>query len=112
MVEAALVTISNEGVKTPAFTHELRYPDAANAGQLAKEKTKRHEAHSTKGATFDNQDESTFVKVHDADFMKAAKRLFMAATPRIYGVMAKATAEKSNAALCSMDEKAFYGKEL
>lgn len=70
------------------------------------------EAHRTTGATFDDEDESNFVKVHDADFIKAAKRLYMTATPRIYGDMAKATAEKTNAALCSMDDEALYGKEL
>lgn len=70
------------------------------------------EAHRTTGATFDDDDESMFVKVHDADFIKAAKRLYMTATPRIYGDMAKATAEKTNAALCSMDDEALYGKEL
>jgi len=70
------------------------------------------EAHRTTGATFDDEDESNFVKVHDADFIKANKRLYMTATPRIYGDMAKASAEKDNVALCSMDNEALYGKEL
>jgi len=70
------------------------------------------EAHRTTGATFDDADESNFVKVHDADFIRAAKRLYMTATPRIYGDSAKATAEKDNVALCSMDDEALYGKEL
>jgi predicted helicase len=70
------------------------------------------EAHRTTGATFDNDDESTFVKVHDADFIRSAKRLYMTATPRIYGDTAKASAEKDNVALCSMDDESLYGKEL
>ena len=70
------------------------------------------EAHRTTGATFDDEDESHFVKVHDADFIRAAKRLYMTATPRIYGDSAKASAEKDNVALCSMDDEALYGKEL
>ena len=70
------------------------------------------EAHRTTGATFDDDDESNFVKVHDADFIKAAKRLYMTATPRIYGDTAKASAEKDNVALCSMDDENLYGKEL
>lgn len=70
------------------------------------------EAHRTTGATFDDEDESNFVKVHDADFIKASKRLYMTATPRIYGDMAKASAEKDNVALCSMDDEALFGKEL
>ncbi|MDO8776163.1 MAG: type ISP restriction/modification enzyme [Burkholderiaceae bacterium] len=70
------------------------------------------EAHRTTGATFDDDDESNFVKVHDADFLRAAKRLYMTATPRIYGENAKASAEKDNVALCSMDDEALYGNEL
>lgn len=70
------------------------------------------EAHRTTGATFGDDDESMFVKVHDADFIKASKRLYMTATPRIYGEMAKATADKDNIALCSMDDKTLYGEEL
>jgi len=70
------------------------------------------EAHRTTGATFDSEDESAFVKVHDADFIRAAKRLYMTATPRIYGDSAKASAEKDSVALCSMDDEALYGEEL
>uniref|UniRef100_UPI0035ADC473 DEAD/DEAH box helicase n=1 Tax=Hylemonella sp. TaxID=2066020 RepID=UPI0035ADC473 len=70
------------------------------------------EAHRTTGATFGDEDESSFVKVHDADFIKATKRLYMTATPRIYGDNAKATAERDNVALCSMDDKTLYGEEL
>ena len=70
------------------------------------------EAHRTTGATFDSEDESVFVKVHDSDFIRAAKRMYMTATPRIYGDHAKASAEKDNVALCSMDDESLYGKEL
>lgn len=70
------------------------------------------EAHRTTGATFGDDDESNFVKVHDAAFIRAAKRLYMTATPRIYGDNAKATAERDNVDLCSMDDEALYGPEL
>ncbi len=70
------------------------------------------EAHRTTGATFGDEDESNFVKVHDAGFLQAVKRLYMTATPRIYGDTAKASAEKDNVALCSMDDEALYGPEL
>jgi predicted helicase len=70
------------------------------------------EAHRTTGATFGDDDESAFVKVHDAAFIQSTKRLYMTATPRIYGDSAKATAERDNVALCSMDDKALYGEEL
>jgi predicted helicase len=70
------------------------------------------EAHRTTGATFGGEDESAFVKVHDGKYLRAAKRLYMTATPRIYGEQAKAKADKEDVALCSMDDEALYGKEL
>jgi predicted helicase len=70
------------------------------------------EAHRTTGATFGDEDESNFVKVHDAAFIRSAKRLYMTATPRIYGDSAKAKAEQGSVALCSMDDEALYGSEL
>lgn len=70
------------------------------------------EAHRTTGSKFDEEDESNFVKVHDAEFIRSAKRLYMTATPRIYGDAAKASAEKDNVALFSMDNAELYGEEL
>lgn len=70
------------------------------------------EAHRTTGATFGDDDESAFVRVHNGDYIRAAKRLYMTATPRIWGDNAKAKAETDNVALCSMDDESLYGKEL
>lgn len=70
------------------------------------------EAHRTTGATFSGDDESSFVKVHDAAFIRARKRLYMTATPRIYGDIAKASADKGDVTLCSMDDEQLYGKTL
>lgn len=70
------------------------------------------EAHRTTGATFEGEEDSKFVKVHDNGFLRADKRLYMTATPRIYGDGAKVTAEKDNATLCSMDDESLYGKEF
>src|SRR5690606_9823039 len=70
------------------------------------------EAHRTTGATFDGEEESAFVRVHNDDFLRAGKRLYMTATPRIYGDSAKASAEKDNVTLASMDDEALFGKEL
>lgn len=70
------------------------------------------EAHRTTGATFENEGESNFVKVHDANFIKSSKRLYMTATPRIYGDSAKIKEEQGGIKLCSMDDEALYGKEL
>ena len=70
------------------------------------------EAHRTTGATFDDEDESAFVRVHNADYIRATKRLYMTATPRIFGNNAKAKAETDSVSLCSMDDPALYGKDL
>ena len=70
------------------------------------------EAHRTTGATYEGDDESAFVRVHDNDYIRAARRLYMTATPRIYGVSAKAVAERDNVALYSMDDESLYGPEL
>ncbi|EQD68102.1 helicase, partial [mine drainage metagenome] len=70
------------------------------------------EAHRTTGATFDDDDESTFVRVHNPDDLNATKRLYMTATPRVYGNNAKVRAETDNVVLCSMDDDALYGKDL
>lgn len=70
------------------------------------------EAHRTTGAIFEGEDESAFQMVHDDNTIRGAKRLYMTATPRIYGDSAKAIAERDNTALCSMDDETLYGKEL
>ena len=70
------------------------------------------EAHRTTGVTLEGEEESHFVKVHDADFIKAKKRLYMTATPRIYSDDSKTKAQENEAELCSMDDENLYGKEL
>ena len=39
------------------------------------------EAHRTTGSTFADEDESNFVKIHNDDYIKGTKRLYMTATP-------------------------------
>ena len=72
------------------------------------------EAHRTTGAIFEGIDESHFVRIHNEDYIRGGKRLYMTATPRIYGPASKAKAEKkgSDITLCSMDDKQLYGKDL
>lgn len=72
------------------------------------------EAHRTTGAVFDGIDESHFVRIHNAEYIRGTKRLYMTATPRIYGDVAKAKAEQkdSDLTLCSMDDAQLYGYEL
>lgn len=70
------------------------------------------EAHRTTGSKFAGEDESHFVKVHDGDFLKAAKRLYMTATPRIFGDGAKAMEESGEVVLFDMNNEKQFGKEL
>jgi predicted helicase len=70
------------------------------------------EAHRTTGVTLADQDESHFVKIHDNDYIRAAKRLYMTATPRVYGDETKSKADGADATLCSMDNEDLYGPEF
>lgn len=70
------------------------------------------EAHRTTGVTLKGEDESAFVKVHDNDFLKAEKRIYMTATPRLYTEATKSKAKDNDAVLCSMDDPKMYGDEI
>lgn len=70
------------------------------------------EAHRTTGATLAGEDESNFVKVHNQDFIAAKKRLYMTATPRVFGEAVKAKANEASAELASMDDEKLFGETL
>ena len=71
------------------------------------------EAHRTTGVRLPGDvDESAFVKVHDNTFLPAGKRLYMTATPRIYGEAVKQKADEASAELTSMDDEAVFGPEF
>ena len=70
------------------------------------------EAHRTTGLKIAKQDESNFIKIHNDDFIRGKKRLYMTATPRLYGEDARIRASKNNCVLCSMDDETLYGQEF
>jgi len=70
------------------------------------------EAHRTTGATLAGEDESNFVRIHDQGYIAGAKRLYMTATPRIFGDAIKSKANEVDATLASMDNPALYGETL
>jgi predicted helicase len=70
------------------------------------------EAHRTTGVTLSTDDESEFVKIHDAKVIKGNKRLYMTATPRIYSDDTKVKAKENQAELCSMDDEKLFGPEF
>lgn len=70
------------------------------------------EAHRTTGATLAGEDESNFVKIHNQAFIAGKKRIYMTATPRVYGEAVKAKASEASAELASMDDETLYGQTL
>ena len=70
------------------------------------------EAHRTTGVSLVGQSESNFQQVHDNGFIAAKKRLYMTATPRIYGDRAKRKANENLLTIASMDDQTKYGPEF
>jgi predicted helicase len=70
------------------------------------------EAHRTTGVTLKDEDDSTFVRIHSDEYVAAKKRLYMTATPRIFGDAARRKADDHDAQLASMDDEDKFGKDL
>lgn len=70
------------------------------------------EAHRTTGVKLADEEESNFIRVHDAAYIRGKKRLYMTATPRIFGDAVKKTADEADAVLCSMDDANLFGETL
>ena len=70
------------------------------------------EAHRTTGIEQPGDKTSPFVLVHDAQRIRASKRLYMTATPRLYTEGAKAKAARHDIEVFSMDDEATYGPEF
>ena len=70
------------------------------------------EAHRTTGIDAPGDNTSPFVLVHDAERIRAEKRLYMTATPRLYTEGAKAKAARHDIEVFSMDDPAIYGPEF
>ena len=70
------------------------------------------ESHRTTGVSLIGNEESGFHRVHNNNFVKARKRLYMTATPRIYGDRAKRKANEERLTIASMDDETVFGPEL
>ena len=72
------------------------------------------EAHRTTGVILKDKAESNFTKIHSNDFIRAKRRLYMTATPRLYSANVKVKAKENENVdiLCSMDSKELYGEEI
>ena len=85
--------------------------DAQQRGAPAFDLVICDEAHRTTGVDLKDQEASYYTKVHDNDYLKADKRLYMTATPRIYKDSAKRRAREQDqvAEIYSMDDADKYG---
>ena len=69
------------------------------------------EAHRTTG-TLRAKESSSFLLVHDANKVKARRRLYMTATPRVYATTAKQKAQEEDIYVASMDDQLQFGPEF
>ena len=70
------------------------------------------EAHRTTGSALPGvpkEEASSFMKVHYDANVRGAKRLYMTATPRIYGENAKRKGAEEDYTIASMDDESLYG---
>ena len=67
------------------------------------------EAHRTTGAKISEEEDSNFIRVHKNKYVNGLRRLYMTATPRIYGEKIRAKAADASVELCTMDDKTLYG---
>ncbi len=70
------------------------------------------EAHRTTGIERPGDEASPFVLVHNEEKIRAAKRLYMTATPRLYTEGAKSRAAHHDVDVFSMDDPETYGPEF
>ncbi len=77
------------------------------------------EAHRTVGAAKTitkginrQHKEPDFSKVHNQEYIKGKKRLYMTATPKIYSTAAKKAADERDMAIYSMDDPQIFGEEF
>ena len=70
------------------------------------------EAHRTTGVKQKDKVQSAFTKVHDNENVRARKRLYMTATPRLYSSDAQAKAKEKEVLVWSMDDPEWFGEEI
>ncbi len=73
------------------------------------------EAHRTVGAMYssnERDDKNAFTLCRSDENIKAKKRLYMTATPKVYSESSKAKAKESDNAIYSMDDEGIFGEEI
>ncbi len=97
------------------YQSALRIKEAQEAGLNGIDLIICDEAHRTVGAMYssnERDDKNAFTLCHSDKNIKAKKRLYMTATPKVYSESSKAKAKESDNVIYSMDDAETFGEEI
>lgn len=97
------------------YQSALRIQEAQEVGLGEMDLIICDEAHRTVGAMYssnERDDKNAFTLCHSNEHIKAKKRLYMTATPKVYSESSKAKAKESDNAIYSMDDAEIFGEEI
>ncbi len=97
------------------YQSALRIKEAQEAGLGGIDLIVCDEAHRTVGAMYssnERDDKNAFTLCHSDENIKAKKRLYMTATPKVYSESSKAKAKESDNIIYSMDDAEIFGEEI
>ncbi len=97
------------------YQSALRIKEAQEAGLNGIDLIICDEAHRTVGAMYssnERDDKNAFTLCHSDTHIKAKKRLYMTATPKVYSESSKAKAKESDNVIYSMDDEEIFGEEI
>ncbi|RVY31905.1 DEAD/DEAH box helicase [Helicobacter pylori] len=97
------------------YQSALRIKEAQEAGLGGIDLIICDEAHRTVGAMYssnERDDKNAFTLCHSDENIKAKKRLYMTATPKVYSESSKAKAKEKDNIIYSMDDEEIFGEEI
>ncbi|WP_208389676.1 DEAD/DEAH box helicase [Helicobacter pylori] len=97
------------------YQSALRIKEAQEAGLNGIDLIICDEAHRTVGAMYssnERDDKNAFTLCHSDKNIKAKKRLYMTATPKVYSESSKAKAKEKDNIIYSMDDAEIFGEEI
>ncbi|MDO7813845.1 DEAD/DEAH box helicase [Helicobacter pylori] len=97
------------------YQSALRIQEAQEVGLGEMDLIICDEAHRTVGAMYssnERDDKNAFTLCHSDENIKATKRLYMTATPKVYSESSKAKAKEKDNVIYSMDDAKTFGEEI
>ncbi|MGL2414142.1 type ISP restriction/modification enzyme [Helicobacter pylori] len=97
------------------YQSALRIKEVQEAGLNGIDLIICDEAHRTVGAMYssnERDDKNAFMLCHSDENIKAKKRLYMTATPKVYSESSKAKAKEKDNVIYSMDDAKTFGDEI